>query len=70
NQPPWNYGCATQNALAAEVANPSDLVQPRAETPAYTMRRATVLQKYTGGQNTATEESSSTSAAKISDVGK
>lgn len=70
NQPPWNYGCATQNALAAEVANPSDLVQPRAETAASTMRRATVLQKYTAGQNTSTEELSSTSAAKISDVGK
>ncbi len=70
NQPPWNYGCATQNALAAEVANPSDLVQPRAETPAYTMRRTTVLQKYTNGQSPSTEESGSTNAAKISDVGK
>ena len=70
NQPPWNYGCATQNALAAEIANPADLVQPRAETPAYTMRRATVLQKYTSGQNPSTEESGSTNAAKISDVGK
>ncbi len=38
----------------------ADLVQPRAETPAYTMRRATVLQKYTSGQSTATEESSTT----------
>ncbi len=70
NQPPWNYGCATQRALAAEIANPSDLVQPRGETPAYTMRRATVLQKYTNGESTATAEPSSTSAAKISDVGK
>jgi pilus assembly protein CpaD len=70
NQPPWNFGCATQNALAVEVANPSDLVQPRAETPPYTMRRATVLQKYTNGQNPSTQESSSANAAKISDVGK
>ena len=70
NQPPWNYGCATQNALAVEVANPSDLVQPRAETAPYTQRRVTVLQKYTNGQNPSTAESSSANAAKISDVGK
>ncbi len=70
NQPPWNYGCATQRNLAAEIANPADLVQPRSETPAYNMRRATVLQKYTNGESTATAEPSSTSAAKISDVGK
>jgi pilus assembly protein CpaD len=70
HQPPWNYGCATQRALAAEVADPSDLVQPRSETPTYTMRRATVLQKYTNGESTETAEPSSTNAAKISDVGK
>ncbi len=70
NQPPWNYGCATQRALAAEVANPSDLVQPRAETPAYTMRRSTVFQKYTAGQSPSTEEGANTNSAKISDVGK
>jgi len=70
NQPPWNYGCATQRNLAAEVAEPSDLVQPRAETPASTMRRTTVFQKYTAGQSPATEASSSANAAKISDLGK
>ncbi len=70
NQPPWNFGCATQKTLAAEIANPSDLVQPRAETAPYTMRRVTVLQKYTAGQNTSSQELSSASAAKISDVGK
>jgi pilus assembly protein CpaD len=70
NQPPWNFGCATQNALAVEVANPSDLVQPRAETAPYTMRRVTVLQKYTAGDNTSSAESNSANAAKISDVGK
>ena len=68
NQPPWNYGCATQNALAAEVANPSDLVQPRAETPAYAARRTTVLEKYRAGQPTG--EASENQSAKISDVGK
>jgi pilus assembly protein CpaD len=46
NQPPWNFGCATQRNLAAMVANPADLVQPRAETPAYNMRRTTIIEDY------------------------
>ena len=57
NQPPWNFGCATQRNLAAMVANPSDLVQPRAETPAYNMRRTTVLGNYVQGQDTGTKYS-------------
>ena len=31
NQQYYNFGCATQRNLAAMVANPADLVQPRAE---------------------------------------
>jgi pilus assembly protein CpaD len=46
NQPPWNFGCASQRNLAAMVDNPADLVQPRGETPAYTMRRTTVMERY------------------------
>ncbi len=68
NQPPWNYGCATQRNLASEVVDPSDLVQPRAETAAYTARRTTILEKYRAGLPTG--ESSENQAAKISDVGK
>jgi pilus assembly protein CpaD len=55
NQPPWNFGCATQRNLAALVDNPADLVQPRAETPAYTARRTTVLDTYRQGKPTATQ---------------
>jgi len=69
NQPPWNAGCATQRNLAAMVDNPADLVQPRGETPAYTMRRTTVLEKYRAGTATATPNPSA-DQAKISDVGK
>ncbi len=54
NQPPWNTGCATQRNLAAMVDNPADLVQPRAETPAYEMRRTTVMEQYRQGQPTQT----------------
>ncbi|HUZ33334.1 MAG TPA: CpaD family pilus assembly protein [Xanthobacteraceae bacterium] len=54
NQPSWNAGCATQRNLAAMVDNPADLVQPRAETPAYEMRRTTVMSKYVQGLPTQT----------------
>jgi pilus assembly protein CpaD len=70
NQPPWNYGCATQRNLASEIDNPADLVQPRAETSAYAARRTTVLEKYRTGENSATSDSQNTQAAKITDVGK
>jgi pilus assembly protein CpaD len=36
------------------VDNPSDLVQPRGEAPAYTAHRSTVLEKYRKGEPTAT----------------
>jgi pilus assembly protein CpaD len=68
NQPPWNFGCAEQHNLAAMVANPSDLVQPRGETPAYTQRRTTVLGNYAQGKATDTQYSTTTSG-KISSVG-
>lgn len=70
NQPSWNFGCATQRNLAAMVADPADLVQPRAETSAYTMRRTTVLEKYRAGQPTATPPLNVTpTAGRLSDVG-
>jgi pilus assembly protein CpaD len=55
NQPMWNHGCATQRNLAAMVDNPADLVQPRGETPVYTTRRTTVLEKYRSGNSPATQ---------------
>ena len=54
NKPYWNFGCANQRNLAAMVDNPSDLVQPRPETPAYTARRTYALDKYRQGQSSAT----------------
>jgi pilus assembly protein CpaD len=29
----WNFGCATQSTLAAQIDDPRDLVAPRAESP-------------------------------------
>jgi pilus assembly protein CpaD len=69
NRPYSNLGCAYQRNMAAMVANPADLVQPRPESPSYTMRRATVLGKYTKGEPTATQHPDQ-DKGKISDVGK
>jgi pilus assembly protein CpaD len=66
----WNMGCASQRNLAAMVDHPADLVQPRGESAAYTMRRTTVLEKYRLGQTPVTQDSASTQAAKLSEVGK
>jgi pilus assembly protein CpaD len=65
----WNYGCATQRNLAAMVANPADLVQPRAETPAHAGRRSVALEKYRKGEPTAAVSTDS-EKGKISGVGK
>ena len=64
-----NFGCATQSNLAAMVANPSDLVQPRTETAAYTPRRSVAFQKYGKGESTATTYPEA-DRAKLSDAGK
>jgi pilus assembly protein CpaD len=69
NQPYHNLGCAYQRNLAAMVANPSDLVQPRPETPAYTARRSIAFDKYRKGNPTGTTYSDG-DKAKISDLGK
>ncbi len=55
NQPPWNFGCASQRNLAAVVDNPADLVQPRGETPALEMRRTVVGAAYQQGKPTVTQ---------------
>jgi pilus assembly protein CpaD len=65
----WNFGCTSQHNLAAQVENPADLVQPRAESAAYTPRRTTVLEKYRAGVGTNTVYANP-NAGKISDVAK
>jgi pilus assembly protein CpaD len=69
NRPYWNLGCASQRNLAAMVDNPSDLVQPRAETPVYTARRTVVLDKYRKGESTSAVDPNA-GKGKISDIGK
>ena len=69
NREYWNLGCASQRNLAAMVENPADLIQPRGETPSYTGRRTTVLDKYRQGQGTTTTYSDP-DKGKISEVGR
>ena len=68
NKPYFNLGCSQQRNLAAMVANPSDLVQPRAETAPYVARRTYALDKYRQGQPTSTTYTD-TDKTKISSVG-
>lgn len=69
NRPYWNFGCSMQHNIAAMVANPADLVQPRGTTPAYEARRAVVIDHYTKGQPPSGDYRDY-EKAKISDLGK
>ena len=69
NKQYYNFGCAYQRNMAAMVDNPSDLVQPRPETPPYTARRAIAFDKYRKGTTTATSYPEG-DRAKLSDTGK
>ena len=69
NKPYYNFGCAYQRNMAAMIDNPSDLVQPRPETPAYTTRRTTAFEKYRKGTPTTTNYPEG-EKAKLSDTGK
>jgi pilus assembly protein CpaD len=69
NKSYYNFGCANQRNLAAMIDEPSDLVQPRAETPAYTIRRSAAFEKYRKGQSTTTLYPEA-EKAKLSDTGK
>jgi pilus assembly protein CpaD len=69
NKPYYNFGCAFQRNMAAMIDNPSDLVQPRPETPPYTARRSEAFEKYRKGTTTTTAYPEA-EKAKLSDTGK
>jgi pilus assembly protein CpaD len=69
NKPYYNFGCSYQRNMAAMIDNPSDLVQPRPETPAYTERRSEGFEKYRKGNPTTTVYPEA-EKAKLSDTGK
>ena len=57
------------SGLASMVAEPSDLVQPRAETPAYRAKRTYGVEKWRKGESPATTYPDASKGA-VSDVGK
>ena len=54
NRSYYNFGCATQQNLAAMVKDPADLVSPQPETRPYATRRQEVLGKYGKGDDPST----------------
>ncbi len=55
NETGANFGCAVTANLAAQIANPRDIVTPRTMTPADAGRRAVVFDNYRKGDQTAAQ---------------
>ncbi|WP_284246743.1 CpaD family pilus assembly protein, partial [Methylobacterium haplocladii] len=54
NEPSWNLGCATRSNIAAQVADPVDLVRGRPEGRIDTVRRSQVIDKLRQGNDPST----------------
>lgn len=55
NDTHWNFGCANQATLAAQVDDPRDLAAPRGETPADIESRMRALTKVRAGADPTTQ---------------
>jgi len=55
NKTYWNFGCANQNALAMQVADPRDLAGPRGERPADTNMRIRAIENVRKGDDPGTK---------------
>ncbi len=64
-----NLGCATQHNLAAEIADPRDLIAPQPTGPGDAARRATVYNNYRDGKPTGATLTPDQSGA-VADVNK
>lgn len=64
-----NFGCAVTANMAAQIANPNDLVHPRTEDAPDAGRRLTVLDKYRDGKVTAADDPVAKGAGEIAHVG-
>lgn len=69
NTTPRNFGCAVQQNIAAMVADPRDLVQPRSFEPGDANRATTVIGNYEQGKTTGADKGADQTAA-VSDVSK
>ena len=54
NKPYWNYGCAYQNMVAVQVANPRDIAGPRGEAESDVMMRMRAIGRVRGGTDPGT----------------
>ncbi len=63
NRPMSNFGCAISANMAAQIANPRDIVTPRAEDPTDAQRRSVVLGKYRQGETTSSAVDSQASGS-------
>ncbi|WP_297799151.1 CpaD family pilus assembly protein [uncultured Brevundimonas sp.] len=63
-----NFGCAVTANLAAQIANPNDIVSPQQMTPASAQRRAVVYDAYRQGTPTSATREPLLVEARISDV--
>ena len=69
NRSTRNFGCAVQHNIAAQVADPRDLIEMRPTDPADAVRRGQVLDNYEKGKVTASDKSKDQSGA-VSEVNK
>lgn len=51
----WNFGCAVQSNMVAQVEDPLDLVRGRAEAPPDTVRRGKVIDAIREGKDPSTQ---------------
>jgi pilus assembly protein CpaD len=54
NKPYYNFGCSTQSMIAAQAADPRDLVGPRGEDPADTLIRSRAIESVRKGTDPST----------------
>ena len=66
NQSASNFGCAVNANLAAQIANPRDIVSPRAMTPAEAGRRSVVFDAYRKGTKTSAAREELISESRVS----
>ncbi len=67
NKTYWNFGCANQTTMAAQIADPRDLATPRGETPIDIETRMRAISDVRKGSDPSTKWA--TKAGSISDVG-
>lgn len=54
NKPYYNFGCSTQSMIAAQTADPRDLVTPRGEEPSDTLIRSRAIENIRKGTDPST----------------